>query len=94
MKDLIKKKLVEFHATCEVDKWGQKGTLSVYEVFGQDHKEVADYVHENKGVLYLSSYGGRFGTWLGISKTIDADIKLECDKAFNDNPNRKRAMTN
>jgi hypothetical protein len=93
MQDLIKQKLIEFHATCDVDKWGQKGTLSMYEVFGTDHKAIAEYVKENKGVLRLSTYGGRFGTWVGISEIVDADIKSECSKAFDSNPNRRLAMT-
>lgn len=93
MKDLIKQKLVEFHATCNVDKWGQKGTLSMYEVFGKDHKEVTDYVSNNKNLLSLCTYGGRYGTWLGISEIIDPEIKSECNQAFDNNPNYLRAMT-
>lgn len=93
MKDLIREKLVRFHATCSVDKWGQKGVLSMYEVFGNDHQAVADYVSNNKGLLSLSTYGGRYGTWVGISKIEDPEIYHECNVAFDNNPNYKMAMT-
>ena len=93
MENLIKQKLVEFHATCEVDKWGQKGTLSMSQVFGKDMYEIRDYVKKNKGILNVCTYASRFGQYEGISDIIDADIKAECNKAFNDNPNRKLAMT-
>lgn len=94
MQDLIKQKLVEFHATCDVDKWGQKGTLSMYEIFGKDMHEIKDYLKNNKGILNVRTYASRFGQYEGISEIVDADIKSECNKAFNDNPNRKIAMTN
>jgi hypothetical protein len=93
MQDLIKQKLVEFHATCDVDKWGQKGTLSMYEVFGKDMHEIRDYVKKNKGILNVCTYSSRFGQYEGIWEIVDADIKAECTKAFEDNPNRKLAMT-
>ena len=93
MKDLIREKLVEFHATCDVDKWGQKGTMSMYQVFGLDYHAVVDYVKENKDLIRLSTYGGRFGTWVGISDIVDADLYAECKRAFNQNPNYKLSMT-
>lgn len=93
MRDLIRQKLVEYHATCDVDKWGQKGTMSVWEVFKQDKEAVMEYVKANKDIISLSTYGGRFGTWVGIWKIEDQAIKQECDRAFSNNPNRKLAMT-
>lgn len=93
MKDLIREKLVEFHATCDVDKWGQMGVICLWNVFKQDKDAVIEYVKTNKGILDLSTYGGRFGTWVGISKIEDQSIKQECDRAFNQNPNYKLAMT-
>lgn len=93
MKDLIKQKLVEFHATCDVDKWGQKGTLSMYEVFGLDMYEVADYLKKDKDLLRISTYASRFGQYQGISEIVDPELKSKCNQAFNDNPNRLKAMT-
>lgn len=93
MKDLIRQKLIEYYATCDVDKWGQMGIISVWDVFKQDKEAVIEYANNNKGILDVRTYGGRFGTWIGISKIEDQAIKQECDRVFNNNPNYKLSMT-
>lgn len=94
MKGLIKEKLVNHHAKCGVDRYGQMSALDFYQIFGrEDGAKVFNYVCENKGILELCTYGGRYGTYTGISKIVDTEIKSACNEAFVKNPNYRRAMT-
>jgi hypothetical protein len=93
MRDFIKQKLVEHHAKCSVDKYGQRSALDFYQIFGSDGDSVLKYLSNEAGVLRICTYGGRYGTYKGISDILDANIKAECSKAFSSNPNYRRAMT-
>ena len=93
MRDLIKQKLVDHHANCGVDRYGQKRALDFYSIFQLEGDNVLEYLKENKNILQLCTYGGSLGTYKGINEILDAEIKAECNKAFYINPNRKQAMT-
>jgi hypothetical protein len=94
MKEFIKEKLVNHHKNCSVDKYGQMSALDFYQIFDKEKgEEVLNYLNDNKGVLNICTYGYRYGTYKGISNILDADIKKACNEAFNNNENRKEAMT-
>lgn len=92
-KEFIKEKLVAFYSKCGVDRYGQVGTLTLYEVFKNDTEEVKKYLDENKEILDLGTYGGAYGQYKGFRTIIDNDIKIACDKALESNPNYQRVMT-
>jgi hypothetical protein len=92
MKNLIKQKLVDYHANCGVDRYGQIGALDFYRIFGDDGKAIYEYLSKNKGVLQLCTYGGKYGTYTGISEILDTEIKYECRVAFNNNSDRQASM--
>jgi len=92
-KEFIKEKLVAFYSECGVDRYGQVGTLTLYEVFKNDTKEVKEYLDENKEILQLQTYGGAYGQYTGFRTIIDKDIETACDAALKSNPNYQRAMT-
>ena len=93
MKNYIKDTLVNLHATCTTDQYGQMGkfNLSLNSLFGKRVIEVEEYLKTNP-ILKVSTYGGSYGTYRAITEIIDNEIKKECSQAFNNNPNYLRNL--
>lgn len=93
IKEYIYESLISYHRNCEVDRYGQKGVISVSQVFGKNTDMVLEYLKENK-IFDVTTYGGRHFTFKGIFKIYDEDLNRECYKVFREeNKNYKRAMT-
>ena len=93
MYEFIKQTLINIYKTCSVDRYGQvsKSTLSLG-IFGDKTDEVNKYISEHKGILSLSTYGWRYGTYKAYT-ILDENIKKECHNALSYNQNHKDAMT-
>lgn len=93
MRKFIKETLVNVHATCTTDKYGQMGkyNLSMNSLFGKRAKEVEEYAMSNN-IFKVSTYGASYGNYRAIWEITDPDIKRECDKAFAKNPNMLRNL--
>lgn len=92
MRNLIEQKLVTYHATCSVDRYGQVGTLKLSSVFADDMQDVLDYVEHDDSLIQVSTYGGSLGTYKGL-QIVDQDIRDRCREALRSNPNYREAMT-
>jgi hypothetical protein len=100
MKDLITDILVNYHKTCSIDKYGQVGAIDAYSAFKTKEmiEMVKEFVNQNRiegnsRLIGLPTYGGRFGTYLGV--TIESDeLRKLCSQAKSKfNEGYKRAMT-
>ena len=93
MRKFIKDALVNVHANCTTDQYGQmsKFNLSLNTLFGKRVKEVEAYnnVHH---IYSACTYGGQVGTYRAITSILDTEIKQACNEAFAGNENRKRNL--
>lgn len=91
MKAYIKDSLVDMHANCHTDKYGQvhKDNYTPGNLFRGQEKEVEEYLKTNHGVLHIHTYGGQFGTYKAYT-VIDEEIYYACQNALHSNPNYLR----
>ena len=90
MKQFIKEKLVEMHKTVNTDKYGQVAKSNyTSRVFGDRGDEVKEWCNKNKGVLSVSTYSWRYGTYEAFT-IIDQEISIACSKALANNENYLR----
>jgi hypothetical protein len=96
MREFIEEKLVEHFKKCPVDKYGQMSVMSPYGLFGDKVEEVFEYIKTDK-VIKVTTYGGRFGAYKGISPVydiLDEDLRRRCTQAMQKhNKNYEYAMT-
>lgn len=96
MREFIEQKLVEYFKNCPVDKYGQVSVISPYGLFGDKVEEVFEYIKTDK-VIQVTTYGGRFGAYKGISPKydiLDEWLRKRCYKAMQKhNENYRYAMT-
>ena len=93
MVQLIESRLINYHLKCSVDKWGQVGTYSLYEVFKDDRDSVKEFLKNSKlNLLSIQTYGGRFGTWEGF-QIKETRLQKLCWASLEKNPNYQYAMT-
>ena len=93
MRKVIMEKLIHSHRNCGTDVYGQrsKSNDDIYSLFGEHTEEVLDYLKANP-IIKISTYGGRYGTYLAMSEIVDEEIKKACREAFTMNENRKRNL--
>ena len=80
--------------TDEIDKYGQIGVLTPYQVFKDKKNEVIEYDKKNN-LLSIRTYGGSLGTYqaFNISNITDPKLKTLCDEALKQNETRKAKLT-
>jgi hypothetical protein len=97
IKEYIYESLISYHRNCEVDRYGQKGVISVSRVFRENTDMVLEYLKENRSnhkIFDVTTYGDRYSTFKGIFRIYDEDLNYQCNKVFREeNKNYKRAMT-
>lgn len=93
MREFIKEILVNVHADCTTDQYGQMGkyNLSMYSLFGDRTQEVEAYLKTDP-LFTVSTYGGRGGIYTAITEILDPEIKRLCNEAFSTNPNHLRNL--
>jgi len=93
MREFIKNALVNVHANCTTDKYGQMGkfNLSMYSLFKERTEEVEEYLKTNP-ILKVSTYGGQVGIYRAVTTIVDPEIKRLCNEAFAKNPNHLRNL--
>lgn len=91
--DFIKSKVLNVAMTSTTDKYGQIH-ISNYEVkalFGDRLNEVQDWIKDNPGYFYISTYGGRYGTYRSITVN-DKSVQADVSAALIQNENRNRNL--
>ena len=91
--DFIKSKVLNVAVTSTTDKYGQIH-ISNYEVkslFGDRLNEVQDWIKDNPGYFYISTYGGRYGTYRCITVNNNA-VQREVSNAIRQNTNHLRNL--
>lgn len=93
MREFIKEVLVNVHANCTTDGYGQMGkfNLSMYSLFGKQTEEVEAYIKTDP-LFTVSTYGGVGGTYRAITAITDPEIKRLCSEAFAKNENHLRNL--
>jgi hypothetical protein len=93
MKEYIKEVLVEMHAHCTTDGYGQmeKFNLGMYSLFGKRTDEVLAYIKTDP-IIEVSTYSGAGGVYKAISRINDKEIAWLCYDALSKNPNRLRNL--
>ena len=96
MREFIEEKLVEHFKKCPVDKYGQMSVMSPYGLFGDKVEEVFEYIKTDK-IIKVTTYGGRFGAYKGISPVydiLDEGLRRRCTQAMQKhNQNYHYSMT-
>ena len=97
MKEFIEEKLVEHFKKCSVDKYGQVKVIDLHNLFKDRTQEVIEYLKTNEDAVRITTYGGQFGTYKGISPSYDILDKSLRDKCYETlskyNENYRYAMT-
>lgn len=93
MREFIKEVLVNVHANCTTDKYGQMGkyNLSLNSLFGKRVEEVEAYNNVHR-IYSASTYGGQVGIYRAITEILDTEIKQACNEAFARNENMLRNL--
>lgn len=95
MKEFIEEKMVSYFKICPVDKYGQVKVINPYEVFKDKTEEVFEYLKTDR-IMSITTYGGQYGTYKGISPSydiLDRSLRQKCYTMLNDNKNYIWAMT-
>lgn len=85
IRKFIEETVIELYRTAHLDKWDQMSQSSrTPAIFGDREEEVVEYCKNNRGLLGISTYGGRFGTYRGFNVT-SSSLMAKCMEAKKEN---------
>ena len=94
MKKYIYESMINYLKTCYSGRYGELKVMDVYTIFKDKTDECLKYIYKTK-IINVSTYSGIGGTYKGIGgihSINDNKLKILCDEAWKNNPDRKRSL--